>query len=120
MIYLTLPFPPSINGYWRAYQGRQIISKRGREYRACVLKQMLQERVPCFECELEVHLTLCPPDKRKRDIDNYTKAVFDALSHASFWRDDSLVKRLTIVMSSPIKQGRVNMVVQPLVKELDK
>ena len=35
-----LPWPPSVNGYWRTFRNRQIISKRGREYRANALKDM--------------------------------------------------------------------------------
>lgn len=112
MTELTLPFPPSINGYWRAYRGRQIISKRGRAYRASVLKQMLCEKRPRFQCELDVHMVLVPPDRRQRDIDNYTKAVFDALTHAGFWADDSQVKRLTIEMRTPEKPGAVWLKVQ--------
>lgn len=30
-----------------------------------------------------------PPDARRRDIDNYNKALFDALTHAGIWEDDS-------------------------------
>lgn len=113
---LILPFPPSVNGYWRAYQGRQIISKRGRDFRALVTRQLLSERQACLSGELEVCMEICPPDRRRRDIDNYTKAVFDALSHAGFWVDDSQVKRLTIKMSALVPGGLVRLVVQPLVK----
>jgi Holliday junction resolvase RusA-like endonuclease len=31
---LQLPFPPSVNQYWRNFRGRTIISKAGRDYRA--------------------------------------------------------------------------------------
>jgi Holliday junction resolvase RusA-like endonuclease len=36
MIEVTLPFPPSVNTYWRTFRGRMIISAKGREYREVV------------------------------------------------------------------------------------
>ncbi|MGV2434608.1 MAG UNVERIFIED_CONTAM: hypothetical protein LVT10_06740 [Anaerolineae bacterium] len=32
MASFTLPFPPSMNTYWRNFRGRTIISKNGREF----------------------------------------------------------------------------------------
>ena len=40
MIEITLPWPPSVNTYWRNFDGRMIISARGREYRETVGDQM--------------------------------------------------------------------------------
>jgi len=44
---IRLPFPPSVNGYWRAFKRgnicTQIISKKGREYRAAVEDKMFVE-----------------------------------------------------------------------------
>jgi crossover junction endodeoxyribonuclease RusA len=40
-------------------------------------------------------IILYPPDAR-RDIDNYNKALFDALTHAGIWEDDSQVKRMLV------------------------
>ena len=45
MIELTLPWPPSMNTYWRTFQGRMIISAKGREYRKAVADQVLIQRV---------------------------------------------------------------------------
>ena len=36
MIELTLPWPPTVNTYWRNFGGRTIVSAKGRSYRkAC-------------------------------------------------------------------------------------
>lgn len=35
------------------------------------------------------------PD-RIRDLDNYNKALFDALTHAGVWEDDRQVKRMLV------------------------
>ena len=37
----TMPFPPSINGYWRTFKNRQIISKRGRDYRSAAISHLI-------------------------------------------------------------------------------
>ena len=36
MIQVIIPYPPSVNTYWRAVKGRVILSKKGREYRYAV------------------------------------------------------------------------------------
>lgn len=104
-----LPWPPSINGYWRAFNNRQIISKRGREYREDCIAAMggfglynegLHQR-------LSVSLTLNPKTLRSYDVDNFTKAVFDSLTHARFWGDDSQVDILTVKKGVKTPGGNV-------------
>ncbi len=38
--------------------------------------------------DLMVEIIMYPPDKRKRDMDNIKKALFDALQHAGLYKDD--------------------------------
>jgi crossover junction endodeoxyribonuclease RusA len=45
MIEITLPWPPSVNTYWRNFDGRMIISAKGREYRETVGDQMTVQRM---------------------------------------------------------------------------
>ena len=33
---MVLPYPPSINSYYRTFRGRMLISAKGREYRKVV------------------------------------------------------------------------------------
>lgn len=56
-------------------------------------------------------MKLYPPDKRRRDIDNYSKAVFDALTHGGFWKDDSQVVRQIIEKHNPVRGGKVEIYV---------
>lgn len=105
----TLPWPPSINGYWRNFKGRQIISKRGRDFRARVIEHM--QSIGLYDeklsQQLSVSLNLNPPTLRSYDIDNFTKAVFDGLTHAHFWLDDSQVSELRITKGEKVKDGSV-------------
>lgn len=99
---LTLPFPPSMNTYWRApnrrpLAGRHLISAAGRKYQsdacAAIIEQLRRLPKPSAEAAA-VEIILYPPDARSRDIDNYNKALFDALTHAGVWEEDSQVKRI--------------------------
>ena len=62
---LELPFPPSINGYWRAYRRgshcTQIISQKGRDYREEVIS-LLQSHTEPLRGRLMVKIDLYPPD----------------------------------------------------------
>ncbi|WP_420370913.1 RusA family crossover junction endodeoxyribonuclease [Klebsiella pneumoniae] len=64
--------------------------------------------VPRPSSELaEVHIVLYPPDQRRRDIDNYNKALFDALTQTGVWEDDSQVKRMLVEWGEVTKKGKV-------------
>jgi crossover junction endodeoxyribonuclease RusA len=94
---LTIPFPPSINHYWRSFRGRMLISKGGRDYRSGVQASALVERWASFGSELlTVSIKAYMPDARRRDIDNAFKAPLDALAHAGVYNDDSQIRRLSI------------------------
>ena len=63
---------------------------------------------------LAVAMELYPPDRRRRDVDNYSKAVLDALTHARLWRDDSQVKRQTVTVREPKAGGQVVLTISEL------
>jgi len=96
-ITLTLPWPPSVNKYWRTFQGRMIISAEGRSYRKAVADQVLIQRgAKHFACKLRVNIEAYRPDNRRRDLDNLLKAVLDGCTHAGVWEDDSNIVDLRI------------------------
>ena len=103
MIEITLPWPPSVNTYWRNFDGRMIISARGREYRETVGDQMtLQKMVKHFKGNLRVEIEAFRPDKRRRDLDNLLKATLDGLAHAGVYEDDSQIVDLRIYWAKDI------------------
>ncbi|MEB0771689.1 RusA family crossover junction endodeoxyribonuclease [Citrobacter portucalensis] len=116
---LILPFPPSVNTYWRApnkgpLAGRHLISAAGRKYQsaacAAIIEQLRRPPKPTT-APAAVEIILYPPDARRRDIDNYNKALFDALTHAGVWEDDSQVKRMAIEWGPVVKPGRVEITI---------
>ncbi|MEQ6280966.1 RusA family crossover junction endodeoxyribonuclease [Kluyvera cryocrescens] len=118
---LVLPFPPSVNTYWRApnkgpLAGRHLISADGRKYQsaacAAIIEQLRRLPKPSTE-QAAVEITLYPPDARRRDLDNYNKALFDALTHAGVWEDDSQVKRMLVEWGPIVPKGRVEITIMP-------
>ena len=103
MIELTLPWPPSINTYWRMFKNLIIISKDGRYYRKYVIEQaILQGANKQLKGKLKVDLECFRPDNRRRDLDNLPKALLDGLTHAGVWDDDSQIVDLRIYWSEHI------------------
>lgn len=88
----TLPFPPSVNHYYRNVRGRTLISAAGRAYRKRVGQAVFVQRAQYgFECPLRVTYLVARPDRRKRDLSNLLKAMEDAMEHALVFRDDSQI-----------------------------
>lgn len=97
MIRLTLPYPPSVNRYWRSVNGRVLIAAAGRRYRTDVeLVMRMAGYRGVGPSPVNVAITVHVPDQRRRDIDNILKAPLDALTHAGLWDDDSQVEALSI------------------------
>lgn len=105
-----LPWPPSVNGGYRGvFRGRILLSKKGREYKEKArneIKSIGLENEKLSE-RLSVSIELFPPDKRRRDVDNYTKAAFDAITESGFWIDDEQVDVLTIKKCEKVKGGKL-------------
>jgi crossover junction endodeoxyribonuclease RusA len=57
---------------------------------------------------------LNPPTLRKYDVDNFNKALFDALSHGQFWLDDEQVDKLIVTKGVKIKGGNIQVKVSLL------
>jgi crossover junction endodeoxyribonuclease RusA len=120
-ITLVLPYPPSVNTYWRHLSkgplaGRTLISERGRNFRNAVEETLLVERIrKAPDGNLSVTIEARMPDKRKRDLDNIPKAVLDALTHCGFWIDDSLIDDLRVWRSDRMG-GEVIVTVEPFVR----
>lgn len=95
---LRLPFPPSVNTYWRRHGNRVFIAKAGQAFRRNVLADVWQQigKPKPLTGRLAVALTLRRGDQRSFDVDNFSKAALDALAHAGVFENDSQVDRLTI------------------------
>lgn len=106
VVKLTLPYPPSINRYWRHVGTRVLISKAGRRYRSDVAAVLTAERVKPLEGELAVQIDVFPPDRRRRDLDNTLKALLDAMQGGAYV-DDNQIGELHVERHHVEKPGKV-------------
>jgi crossover junction endodeoxyribonuclease RusA len=106
MIEVELPFPPSVNHYYRRVGPRTLISREGRRFREKVTSVLAALGLRRMTGPLEVHVEVYPPDRRRRDIDNVQKALLDALEHGGAYRDDSQIVKLAIEKRDPVPGGR--------------
>lgn len=107
---LTLPFPPSVNHYFRNVgRGRTLLSKRAREYRTAVAVAVLtQGRAETIFGPIAVEIVAHAPDRKRRDLDNLFKGVLDSLAHAGVYSDDSQIQDLRVRWGHMIKLGRLD------------
>ena len=100
-----LPYPPTINTYWRNLgEGRTVLSRGAREYRKAVM-ELIGAAVPVRD-RLRIEIELYPPDKRRRDLDNVTKSLFDCMQHAHVFHDDSQIDEYRIKRMPVVAGGR--------------
>lgn len=103
---MTLPYPPSLNHYWRMNRGRVHISEEGEKYLRLIRqlafingKSLYQDRfflkkmaeVSGKKQQLRVNAVFYLPDNARRDLDNLFKVIFDCMTKTGIWLDDSQV-----------------------------
>lgn len=116
----TLPWPPSVNHYWRSVliggKPRTLLSKEGREFKQAAVGAVLQQRrgpsAP-LSGRLAIAVTLFPPDRRRYDLDNRLKAVLDSLTEARVWEDDRHVKIIHLEEGGIVKGGACRVYIAP-------
>ena len=101
-----LPWPPSVNHYYRHVGPRVLISRDGRKYREIVATIAQQSGAKRIEGPIAMYGEFYPPDRRRRDLDNVGgKALIDALQCAGLFQDDSQIKRIHLEMHEPVENG---------------
>ncbi len=109
---LILPWPPSVNHYYRRVGPRTLISREGREYRRSICGLLAPGggsgiRKPPAGGRIALAMDAFPPDRRRRDLDNLLKSTQDALEHAGVYEDDGQIDLLIVRRCEPRKGGRV-------------
>ena len=105
MTIIKLPYPPSMNTYWRNFRGNTVLSQAGREFKKAVWACVLEQKIPKFgDKRLEVTLWLYPRSKVVTDLDNRLKAVLDGLEEAGVYDNDGQIDVL-MIQRGPIRKG---------------
>jgi len=118
---VRLPFPPSINRYWRTkVVGKSIreasvityISAAGTAYRKEVIR-LWQKVGVTFEGKLAIKVRVVMPDRRERDLDGLWKALLDSLEHAGACERDSQIKAESMEEVAIESPGWIEIVLGP-------
>lgn len=94
MLELILPVAPSVNTYYRKFNNRMIVSEKGRNYQKQVQEIVQKEKPKSFRADdrLRLEVDFYPPDKRRRDLDNFCgKALQDSLQYSGIYYDDEQI-----------------------------
>ena len=111
---LLLPWPPSVNHYWRASGNRRYISPQGMTFRRHVFDAMPVNWEE-MKGRLQIKVQAYPPDYRKRDLDNILKALLDSLEHAGAYLNDNQLDKLVVIRRDVILgEGKVLITVETL------
>ncbi len=105
---IELPWPPSVNSYLAIVGRRKVKTKKAREYCSEVVNYLSQQKVKSFrDNKIKIEIEAYPPDLRRRDMDNITKALFDSLKTAGLYDDDSQIDFFSVRRMEKLKGGKV-------------
>lgn len=112
---ITLPWPdavlsPNARPHWAA-KARAV--KAARQRAGWLVRVSIQQRAKAWP-RVNVAITFCPPNTRRRDLDNLIashKAASDGIADA-LGIDDSLFT-CTYAIGAPVKGGAVHVVLSP-------
>jgi len=113
MTIIKLPYPPSMNTYWRNFRGNTVLSNAGREYKKTVWACVHEQKIPKFgDKRIEVTMWLYPRSKVVTDLDNRLKAVLDGLEDAGVYDNDGQIDILMIQRGQIRKGGGVDVMIE--------
>ena len=121
MLMLSLPWPPSMNRYWMPIPGGRgmTLTRDARQYRKLAADAVQKVLGSCqsdyiFHGRVRLDVELRAPDRRNRDLDNHLKAIQDAMTHCSIWKDDSQIDELTVRRGQVFPGGKAEIIITEL------
>lgn len=123
-VQLNLPYPPSVNRYWRTFRGRTVPSKEATLYKKAVKEIGNQANMyngtywnELYSGEVEITIQLLPKltkagtaSKVCIDLDNCFKVVLDAIQ-GIYIEDDKQVRKITASYGEPVPDGGVQVTI---------
>ena len=91
---MVLPSVPSVNAlYFTTKFGKRIRTSKAKEWFAeaeSIVRNAMMEQgwETTVDTKIVIDIMTYWPDRRKRDVDNQGKAIFDALEHAGVFDND--------------------------------
>jgi crossover junction endodeoxyribonuclease RusA len=88
---LILPYPPSVNNLYATFQGRRIISAKGRKFKSDIAVLARQQGAKLLAGDLVITFRVFRP-KKIGDLDNRLKISQDALKGICFADDKQIIE----------------------------
>jgi len=97
-VYLTIPFPPTLNHNIGRNGGRYYKTDDYKRFQSQVGLLWLKALPPLWSqtARYAVAIELIYDTKRRYDIDNRVKPILDALTQAGVWKDDVQVDMIVV------------------------
>lgn len=110
---VRLPWPVTMNSMYRSIKGRNILSRRAREYKKICTIILGEPPSSPYPGEIGMILLMHPPKNFRYDVDNYFKMILDCL-RGYWYSDDSQIQVLMGVkrLKDPAKEGFVNILIE--------
>lgn len=107
---VELPYPPSVNHYWKSGRDKRgkpmrYLSAAANDFKRIV--GLLCGRKNAFSGRVGVRVLVWTPDRRVRDLDNLLKGILDSISGAGVILDDCQVDEIHMRREGVFKGGRV-------------
>lgn len=119
----TLPYPPTANNLFRTVmmgmKPVRVLTGEAKTYRRQVGKELVSQAIPLrfVTGKLCATVTVYPPDRRRRDLENICKALFDSLVAAQLFNDDSDIDALHVLRGPVHKPGKVDVLITEIAGE---
>ena len=105
-VILQLPWPPSINSYWkRSKFGSVYVSSEGKAYGVAVVALIRRLQEAALVGRISLDAKFYPPNRQRRDLDNCLKVMIDAIQASGIISNDFQIKKLSAEMFEPIPNG---------------
>lgn len=123
MINLTLPYPPTVNHYWKssvkrvAGKSRVVtrVSDQGKAFSEHVFWLVREQKAnKKLAGDIKMTVNIYVPDNRRRDIDNLCKSLFDSLQKAGVYLDDTQIKDYRMIHCGIVKGGKVTLSIEEI------
>jgi crossover junction endodeoxyribonuclease RusA len=114
-VYLTVPYPPSVNSYWGFNGSRRFLTPKAVKFKEIVKAVVARHGIKSLgSARLYVKVKLYPDSTRIADIDNRLKSLLDALCQAGVYDDDSQIDKLFVERAEVIKYGKTEVLINIL------
>lgn len=111
---LNLPYPISVNRYWRMFRNRAVLSSEAKAYKETVALIAQQNHQPMYHGNVSVKIWVQPrtnkdgsPSRVILDLDNCLKVVLDALQGVVYENDKQIKHIEAHYADKPIYGGGV-------------